>query len=137
MIPCVFLDKLANGPPIKSEDADALRRFSIALTVCKNTLKEIGYLSKMENPKTFKAIVKWLPFGLRQKWRDVADNITENQGKTPLTIQATSSQERQGPQIMLYSKTSRTMYLQNPFKRKSETCLEHVLLCNSNTTSRR
>ena len=40
----------------------------------------------METPETFKAIVKWLPFGLRQKWRDVADNITENQGKALLTI---------------------------------------------------
>ena len=74
-----FVDKLANGPPIKSEDGDALRRFSTTLTGCKNTLKEIGYLSKIENPDTLKAIVNRLPFGLRQRCRDVADNITENQ----------------------------------------------------------
>ena len=74
-----FVDKLANEPPIKSEDGDALRRFSTTLTGCKNTLKEIGYLSKIENPDTLKAIVNRLPFGLRQRCRDVADNITENQ----------------------------------------------------------
>ena len=56
-IACAFVDKLANGPPIKSEDGDALRRFSTTLTGCKNTLKEIGYLSKIENPDTLKAIV--------------------------------------------------------------------------------
>jgi len=78
-IACAFVDKLANGPPIKSEDGDALRRFSTTLTGCKNTLKEIGYLSKIENPNTLKAIVNRLPFGLRQRWRDVADNITETQ----------------------------------------------------------
>ena len=72
-IACAFVDKLANG--------DALRRFSTTLTGCKNTFKEIGYRSKIENPDTLKAIVNRLPFGLRQKWGDVADNITESQEK--------------------------------------------------------
>ena len=48
---------------------------------CKNTLTEIGYLNKLENPDTLRAIVLGLPFGLRQKWRDVADNITETQSR--------------------------------------------------------
>ena len=48
-----------------------------SLTGCKNMLKEIGYLSKVENSDTLKVIVNRLPFGLRLKWRDVADNITE------------------------------------------------------------
>ncbi|XP_068720426.1 uncharacterized protein [Montipora capricornis] len=74
-----FVEKLAKGPAIKAEDGDALRRFSTLLSSCRNTLKEIGYLNKVENPDTFKAIVGRLPYGLRQRWRDVADDITENQ----------------------------------------------------------
>ena len=89
-IASAYVDKLAKGPPIKSEDGEALRRFSTALTGCKNTLKEIGYLSKVENPDTLKAIVNRLPFGLRQKWRDVADNITEAQGRE-ITIEDLSN----------------------------------------------
>ena len=34
-----FVDKLANGPPTKSEDGDAPSRFSSTLTKCKNTHK--------------------------------------------------------------------------------------------------
>ena len=78
-IASAFVDKLAKGSAIKAEDGEALRRFSILLTSCKNTLQDIGYLNKVENPDTMKTIVSRLPYGLRQKWRDVADNITENQ----------------------------------------------------------
>ena len=80
-IASAYVGKLTRGPAIKAEDGEALRRFSILLTGCNNTLKEIGYLSKIENPDTLKTIVNRLPYGLRQRWRDVADNITENIGR--------------------------------------------------------
>lgn len=62
-----------------SEDASALQRFSVMLTSCKNALKEIGYQSKIENLDTMQKIVERLPFGLRQKWREKADSITEGE----------------------------------------------------------
>ena len=80
-IASTYVEKLSGGPALKAEDGEALKRFSIALTGCKNTLTEIGYLNKLENPDTLRAIVLRLPFGLRQKWRDVADNITETQNR--------------------------------------------------------
>jgi len=80
-IATAYVDKLAKGPTIKEEDGDALGRFSTLLTSCKNTLKEISYLNKVENPDTLKAIVSRLPYGLRQRWQGVADNVTENQGR--------------------------------------------------------
>ena len=80
-IAIAYVEKLSSGPAIKAEDGEALKRFSIALTGCKNTLTEIGYLNKLENPDTLRAIVLRLSFGLRQKWRDVADNITETQNR--------------------------------------------------------
>lgn len=51
----------------------------IILTACKNTLKEIGYLSKVENPDTLMMIVNRLPYGLKLKWRDVVDRITKTE----------------------------------------------------------
>ena len=72
-----YVKKLTSGPAIKAEDGEGLRKLSIALTGCKNTLTEIGYLNKLENPDTLRTIVQRLPFGLRQRWRDVADNIRE------------------------------------------------------------
>ena len=48
---------------------------------CKNTPKETGYLNKVENPDTLKTIVKRLPYGLRKKWRDVADKIIDTLGR--------------------------------------------------------
>ncbi|XP_044182749.1 uncharacterized protein LOC114952001 [Acropora millepora] len=76
-----YVKKLTSGPAIKAEDGEGLRKLSIALTGCKNTLTEIGYLNKLENPDTLRTIVQRLPFGLRQRWRDVADNITETQNR--------------------------------------------------------
>ena len=45
-----FVEKVAKVPAIKAEDGDALRRFSTLLSSCRNTLKEIGYLNKVEKP---------------------------------------------------------------------------------------
>lgn len=62
-----------------SEDVSALQRFSDMLTSCKNALNEIGYQSKIENLDTMQKIVERLPFGLRQKWHEKADSITEGE----------------------------------------------------------
>ena len=70
-----YVEKLSSGPAIKAEDGEALKRFSIALTGCKNTLTEIGYLNKLENPDTLRAIIQRLPFGLRLKWRTLPTTL--------------------------------------------------------------
>ena len=76
-IATAYVERVTNYPSIKSEDGESLQRFSIMLTTCKNALKQIGYLSKIENPDSLQKIMEKLPFGLRQKWCDVADDITE------------------------------------------------------------
>lgn len=76
-IASAYVERVTNGPAIKAEDGVALQSFSALLTTCKNTLNEIGYLSKIENPDSLKKVVARLPFSLRQKWREVADEITE------------------------------------------------------------
>ena len=60
------VERATNGPAIKSEDGAALQLFSVPLTSCKNTLTNIGYLSKIENPDSLKNMSR-LPLNLRQK----------------------------------------------------------------------
>ena len=74
------------APQIKAEDGQALQRYSVLLTSCKNTLKEISCLNKLDNPDTLQKIVEKLPFALRRRWRDIADSITEEQ-KRDITIE--------------------------------------------------
>lgn len=65
---------------------------------------EIGYLSKLENPDTLRAIVQRLLFGLRHRWHEVADNITETQNRE-ISIVAISSLPKQEQLLMPYLET--------------------------------
>ena len=56
------VERVTNGPGIKSEEGAALQSFSLLLTGCKNTLSDIVYLSKIENPDSLKKIASRLPF---------------------------------------------------------------------------
>lgn len=44
-------------------------------------LREIGYISKVENLDMFKMIVNRLFYGLKLKWCDVVDKIIEKEGR--------------------------------------------------------
>ncbi|XP_074636885.1 uncharacterized protein LOC141895039 [Acropora palmata] len=48
---------------------------------CTNTFKELGYLSKLDNPDSLKKIIGKLPYSMRLKWHDVVDNITQVQDR--------------------------------------------------------
>ena len=84
-IATALIDRVTKASQIKTDDGPALQRYSVLLTSCRNSLKEIGYLSKIENPDTLQRIIERLPLGLRLKWRDKADVITEEQ-KREVTI---------------------------------------------------
>ena len=77
-IATALIDRVTKTPQIKSDDGPALQRYSVLLTSCKNSLKEIGYLNKNENPDTLQRIIGRLPLWLRQRWREKADHITED-----------------------------------------------------------
>ena len=80
-IATAYIDRIVNGPVhmIKEEDSKALDKFSILLTSCKNTLEEIGYHHRLENPDSLLNVVNRLPFSLKKAWLDVADDISSNQ----------------------------------------------------------
>ena len=66
-IATAYVDRVINGQPIRAEDGPALQRFSILLTSCTNTLKEIGYLNHLENPESLRKIIDRLPYPLKLK----------------------------------------------------------------------
>lgn len=80
-IATAFVDRIANTPPIKADDGPGLQRFSILLTSCSNTLKEIGYISKLENPDGLRKIVDRLPFSLKLKWRETVDTVMQRENR--------------------------------------------------------
>ena len=75
------LDQVINGPRIKAEDAESLEGLSILLSSCTNTLRSIGYSSKMENPDNMRKIIDRLPPSLQIKWRENADRILNVEGR--------------------------------------------------------
>ena len=77
-IATALIDQVTKSPQIKADDVPALQRYSVLLSSCKNSLKEIGYLSKIENPDILQRIIGRLPIWLRQRWRERADYITED-----------------------------------------------------------
>ena len=82
-IATAYVDRVVNGAPIRTEDGPSLQKFSILLTSCRNTLKEIGYLNRLENPDSLRKIVERLPYPLRLKWRDLVDTISQKEKRDP------------------------------------------------------
>ena len=69
--------KIIEGPVIKANDSEALNKFAVSLTTCKNTLKELNLTNRIENSDTMQKLVCRLPYGLKLKWRNEADKISE------------------------------------------------------------
>ena len=84
-IATAFVERITNGPPFKAEDGPGLQKFSILLTSCSNTLKEIGYINKLENPDGLKKIIDRLPYGLKLKWREIVDTVMQKE-KRDVTV---------------------------------------------------
>ena len=80
-IATAYVDKVTKGSAIRSEDRRGLQNFVTLLTSCRNTLKSIGYSSKVENPDSLKGVINRLRFDFRKKWRNAADQISEDQDR--------------------------------------------------------
>ena len=46
-----------------------------------NTLREIGYINKLDNPDNLKKIINRLPYSMKLKWRDTVDRIIEKEAR--------------------------------------------------------
>ena len=65
-IATAYVDKVTKGPAIKSEDRKKFIAELCLLTSCRNTLKSIGYSSKIENPDSLRGVIDRLPYDLRK-----------------------------------------------------------------------
>ena len=80
-IASAYESKALNWPPVKSEDGSALSRFSVYLASCKNAMKGSQYSSKFDQPDNIQQLILKLPYSMRERWRRVADDIMELQGR--------------------------------------------------------
>lgn len=77
-----IVDKLVNGPPVKSNDVEGLMNLSLDMEKCQITLSQIGFNSDISNSENLKKIVRRLPLHVRSKWVEKASSIIE-QGFEP------------------------------------------------------
>ncbi|KAK0147978.1 hypothetical protein N1851_012345 [Merluccius polli] len=80
-IAAAYVDKAVKWPQIKAEDAKSLHSFSIYLTGCNNVMKDMEYLEEMNSPSNLRIVVSKLPFRLRERWRVIAFDIQEREGR--------------------------------------------------------
>ena len=72
-----YIDKLVDGPQIKTSPTDGLLRLALEMQKCEITLSKLGFASDVNNTENLRRIVKRLPMHVRAKWVDVAHSINE------------------------------------------------------------
>ncbi|XP_068759642.1 uncharacterized protein [Montipora capricornis] len=74
--------KLTHGRPLRATDRKGLLAFADQLKSCEHTLESIGYLDEINSADNLRRIVMRLPFHLRTKFVEVADQIQQS-GQRP------------------------------------------------------
>lgn len=78
-IATALMDKLFEWPEIQAEDAKAFSSFSIFLVSCNNIMQEVDCMNELDSPTNLKIGMSKLPYKTREKWREYAFDISENQ----------------------------------------------------------
>ena len=76
-----FKRKVECWPIVKGEDANALNNLALFLVECRNTMTDLEVMNEMDHAANIRLLMSKLTFGLRNKWRSLADNIEEAQGR--------------------------------------------------------
>ena len=76
-ITSAYMDKVFSWPVLKSEDVQALQSYSFLLRSCCNALGEFESTYELDVPANMQAVIKKLPYKLREKWREVAYSLQE------------------------------------------------------------
>ncbi|XP_068720606.1 uncharacterized protein [Montipora capricornis] len=74
--------KLTHGTPLRATDRKGLLAFDDQLKSCEHTLESFGYLDEINSADNLRRIVMRLPFHLRTKFVEVADQIQQS-GQRP------------------------------------------------------
>ncbi|XDV45657.1 hypothetical protein PO909_013717 [Leuciscus waleckii] len=80
-IASAYIDKALKWPQVKSDDGKALSAYAMFLIGCRNTMEDIEFLEKMDNPTNLRTVVSKLPYKLKERWRAEAYDIKERRGR--------------------------------------------------------
>ena len=80
-----YVTKLTEGPLLKPSDRTGLLAFADQLRDFENTLESFSYLDEINSADNSKKIVQRLPFHLRTKFAEVADQIQEAGQRTNIS----------------------------------------------------
>ena len=69
--------KAVEWPDIKPEDKDELHHFAMFVTELHNLAKDLGMEQEINHSQNIRMITAKLPYELRDRWRNVADDIQE------------------------------------------------------------
>ena len=69
--------KAVEWPNIKPEDKDELHRFAVFVTELHNLAKDLNMEQEINHSQNIRMITAKLPYKLRDRWRNMADGIQE------------------------------------------------------------
>lgn len=76
-IATAYMEKVLSWTAIRADDTKALQAFTLFLRGCCNTMDDVNYLQELNMTANLMAIIKKLPYRLREKWRTVACDFHE------------------------------------------------------------
>ena len=76
-IATAYMEKVLAWQSIRSDDTKALQAYTLFLRGCCNTMDEVSYLQELNMTANMMAIIRKLPYRLRDKWRTVACDYQE------------------------------------------------------------
>ena len=76
-VPMAYVNKVLKSSPIQTENAPALKCFSLFLVKCKNAIMSVSHMNELNRPTNMQTIAKKLPSHLQARWRDRAVKLKE------------------------------------------------------------
>lgn len=76
-IATAYMERALSWPLIRAEDTRALQAYTVYLRGCCNAMEDVNYMFELNIPANMLAILKKLPYRLRDLWRTVACDIQE------------------------------------------------------------
>lgn len=80
-IASAYMEKALSWSAIKPEDTKTLQAYTLFLRGCCNAMENVSYMHELDIPANMLAIIKKLPYRLRDRWITVACDIQERNMK--------------------------------------------------------
>ena len=90
-----YMERILNWTPVKGEDVKALQSFSLFLRGCSNLTEQMTQMKELDLPFNMRSIIMKLPYKLRERWRNVAYDLLEKNGRRALFVDLVTFIEKQ------------------------------------------